>query len=1116
MSFVHLYVKSGYSLYESINTIEDLVKKSHEQGFNALALTDEHVLFGAISFYKMCKKYNIKPIIGMTTYVTMDDQSREPCILLAKNNQGYQQLIYLSTFLNIEQKNLTFNHLKRYTNDLIGILPVSTSRLAYLLLESTYDSAKKFVHMWKSLFKQDDFYLGIEDYNQQRERVIHEPLKVFHEMTNTSVVAIQDVRYIEAGDVYAYDCLQAMKHGKRWSNAQIDVNNQYRYLRSKEEMEQIFAPFWSDVLQETVRIAEKCNVSFNFKHRYIPSYPVPEERDANAYLAEICWENVRRKYREITPEIKERLSHELNIIKEMGFSDYFLIVWDFISFAKQNDILVGPGRGSSSSSIVAYVLDITEVDPLEHNLLFERFLNPERVTMPDIDIDFSDHRRDEVIRYVRDKYGEEHVAQIITFGTFAPRSALREVIKTLGIDKQDEWFIMKHIPVQGNKSIRQYVRERPALKDYIKQSERLQLLFSVATKLEGLPRHISTHAAGIVLSDEPLIEHVPLTLGSGETKLTQFAMDDLEAIGLLKIDLLGLRNLSLLERIVATIRKQEKKQIRLFQIPSNDEKTFKLLQRGRTNGIFQLESRGMKRVLQELKPSTFEDIVAVNALYRPGPMDYIPVYIRRKHGKEQIVYPHENLKPILKSTYGVLVYQEQIMQIVYRMASFTYGEADILRRAISTKQEQLMQDQKEKFIKGCLQNGYEQSVAEEIFSWILKFSDYGFPKSHATAYSKISYELSYLKAHYPAYFFAELLSTVMNQPDKTSEYIKEARQMDISILPPSINNSFGKYTVIDQQIQMGLQTIKGIGYQTVREIIRARKKGPFKDLFDFCLRVSLQVVNRPAIEKLILAGAFDEMYSNRASLLASLEQAMEQGELFGDFVDQASLFQHDIQLKSSYVEMEDFTQIQKLTNEKELLGLYVSSHPLAEYREQLTIRHFIPISQLRGYLKRGVIKCACIIQKVKSIRTKRGDEMAFLQLSDETGDIQAVVFPDVYRQKKWLFEKEQIIWMTGEVDERNGRLQIVIREASLFEGERFKKTSNQRLFIKITNLNQRDVLQKLRKIASNHRGEVPIIIYHSLEQRSYQLTEEYQIHPNSHCMEQLYAHFGKDNVVLQA
>ncbi|MGF7014355.1 DNA polymerase III subunit alpha [Ornithinibacillus bavariensis] len=1116
MSFTHLQVRTGYSFFNSTITIEKLIKRAAQLKMTALSITDENALFGAIPFYKACLSHGIKPIIGMTVNVLNEEGIREEIVVLAKNNNGYKNLVKLTTTIQRNGKNeIEKELLGKFTEHLVGILPVKKGQVERLIMSTTYDHVEEFLTSWKSIFTVDDFYLGISHYGQEQDQLLVNGMRAYHNAYHTKVVAIHDVRYLMEKDVKAYECLQAMKYGKSWNGTTANYTSQFHQLLSQQEMEQLFSA-WPEALYRTEEIVSKCNVSFDFDSRMIPAYPVPNGLDAHDYLSKLCWENLDSRYNTITKELRNRLTHELSIIQRMGYSDYFLIVWDFIKYAKENHIMVGPGRGSSAGSLVAYSLGITDVDPMKYQLVFERFLNPERVTMPDIDVDFSDQRRDEVITYVRDKYGEEHVAQIITFGTFAARSLIRELGKTMSIDSQDIYFILKHIPNQTSNSIASLLKSSKELLDYVSQNQNLKMLFQIAAVLEGIPRHTSTHAAGVVISETPLVDHVPLTVGATNTALTQFPMTDLESLGLLKMDFLGLRNLTILERIVESIHYKEKKDFQLDQIPEGDSLTFDLLKKGKTNGVFQLESDGMKQVLKRLVPNTFDDIVAVNALYRPGPMDFIPTYIDRKHGRKPTTYPHPDLEPILESTYGVLIYQEQIMQIAHRIAGYTLGQADVLRRAVSKKKQDIMDAQKEAFIAGCMKNGYEKKVGEEIFAWIVKFSNYGFPKSHAVAYSKISYQLAYLKAHYPRHFYAELLTSIGNQQDKIQAYMNEMKELHIKVGSPSINKSFGRFSVEDHCIRMGLLSIKGIGNQTVQEILRARKEGPFKNLFDFCLRVTPKLVNRQSLEALIMAGAFDETYPNRASLLASIDQAMEQGELFREFTDQPTLFQDQLDLVPSYVNIEDFSLVRKLADEKELLGIYVSSHPLKEYREKLRENGFITLDHAQDIHGKKVVKSAVIIQEIKTIRTKRGEPMAFLKLSDETRDMDAVVFPEQYRLNSPLIKEEALVFIEGKIEFRNGKTQWLLSAIVPFDDNILKNDSTARLFIKITEKTSKEGLNIVRDIATNHPGATPIIVHYEEQKRTYQLSKDYFIHISNESLEALAKYFGKENVVYEA
>ena len=1110
--FAHLFVRSGYSLMESTIHVDRLARHAKELGFKELALVDNGVLHGTVPFIKACMASGIKPIIGMNVLVEKNER-HERIVLLAENMDGYHALIRLSTRLQTDNELITFEEMEGLSSGLIGIFPVGESSLAPMLENSLFEDVQGYAQEWTGLFKEGNFYFGA-DLPVARNIELMRTLNAFAKFIDVEMMALPEVRYLEQSDAEAFHCLQAMEAGQKFQKDSF-YNAELFHLRTAEEMDEMFAEF-KDALDLTGRVAARCNVQLDFNRQMLPSYPVEAGKSAHAYLRERCEDNFHMLYKSDDGTARTRMEYELGIIEEMRFSDYFLIVWDFIAYAKREGIMVGPGRGSAAGSLVAYVLGITEVDPLKYNLLFERFLNPERVTMPDIDVDFSDQRRDEVIHYVKEKYGSAHVAQIITFGTFAARSLIRELVKTLDISDQDLRFILKEMSKLGSMGIIDYARQSQELKNYILQAEPIRQLFKIAAKLEGLPRHISTHAAGIVISEEPLVTHVPLISGSNEMMLTQFPMNDLEAVGLLKMDFLGLRNLSMIERMLASIRYTNHQEIDLKQLPKEDKATFQLLQEGRTNGIFQLESSGMKRVLRDLKPTSFEDIVAVNALYRPGPMEYIPDYIKRKHGQEQVVYPHPDLEPILRDTYGVLVYQEQIMQIANKIAGFSLGRADILRRAVSKKKKETIEEQQEAFIKGCLSKGYSADVANEIFEWIVRFSNYGFNKSHAVAYSEIAYQLSYLKAHYPASFFAELMSSVTGNHEKLAAYIKEARGLGMNVLAPSINNSFGFFTAENGQIRMGLNAIKSIGHQVAKEIIRARKEaGPFKDLFNFCLRVDMKLITRGLIETLVIAGAFDDLYPNRATMLASIDSAMEQGELFGDLGGQDSFFYDE--LEANYTEMEDFNQVKKLQDEKELLGVYISSHPLKKYRERLKMSGFVSIADAKDHVGKRNTKTCAILQSMKVIRTKNGEPMAFLTLSDETEEIEAVMFPETYRNTNRFLEEDIMIFVSGKVELRKDALQWLLNDVAPFDESLLAEQKRRdKLYIKLENgKNEREALQVLSETAKRYQGHVPILFYHEEKKRTYQLQEIYHMDGSLACVSELERFFGPAQVVLK-
>lgn len=1112
MTFTHLQVRSGYSMMKSTVKLNKLVDLAKEYRMDTIALTDENVLHGAISFYRLCMDAGIKPIIGMVISVQETSGDIIQLTALAKNNEGYKNLLQISTMIQTAGIGyITQLDLAKYRQDIIFILPISNTSLQQLSATNKMEEMVTYIEEWNDLIPGSPIYIGIQNIDELYFPI----LKRVCDIVPNQAVAISDVRYLRQEDQAAYHCLRAMDKGEKWSYQAEIIPKANEYFHSSEDAVRLFEK-WPNLLERTKEIVEQCSVKLVLDKPTLPKFPLPEDVLASTYLKQLCEHALIEKFPNTSDVVRDRLMDELNVIESMHFSDYFLIVWDFVQYAKNERIMVGPGRGSASGSLVAYLLDITEVDPIRYQLLFERFLNPDRVSMPDIDIDFSDHRRDEVIAYVREKYGKEHVAQIGTFGTFATRSVIRELCKVMEISAEEMGYILKEIPSQGAKSVAESLRFSKSLIEYVKQSNQLQQLFKIATKLEGLPRHLSTHAAGIVISERPLVESVALTSGHGEMSLTQFAMKDIEAVGLLKMDFLGLRNLTLIERIVHTIYLNEKHTIILNKLPLNDSATYTLLQQGRTNGVFQLESPGMQRVLRELYPTEFEDIVAVNALYRPGPMEFIPTYVSRKHGKQTIDYAHPDLEPILETTYGVLIYQEQIMQIAKEMAGFSYGQADILRRAVSKKKKDQIEQLQQQFIQGCISNGYHENVAEELFAWIIRFSNYGFNRSHAVAYSLISYQLAYLKAHYPAYFMTDLLSSVTGQHDKIRLYTKEAEELGIRTLQPSINKSYGGFTVEKGHIRMGLWSIKGISNQVVKEILKVRKAGKFKHLFDFCLRIPVQIVNRSILETLIMSGAFDETDSDRAKLLATIDQALEQGELFSDFEDQPSFFQNDLQLDASYVEVEPFTIMQQLALEKDLLGMYVSSHPLSTYREQLRENGYLSLKQLQGLIGKNKRQLVAVIQQIKVIRTKRGDQMAFLTITDEEKEMEAVVFPDVFREiHRWLTE-EMLVIIKGKTEERQNKIQLLVTEIKQFDDNTLmKNTDKQRLFIKVNQKTEREALVILQQLVESHPGKTPIIIYHADKDTTYQLSVSYNLELENECLRKLYDTLGKENVVVK-
>jgi DNA polymerase-3 subunit alpha len=1115
LSFVHLHVRSGYSLLNSTAKISDLVKKASELGFHSLALTDENVLYGAIPFYKECKRYGIKPIIGMIAHVKLEGEEAYPFVLLAKSNLGYRHLMKISSAIQTKAaEGIPEKWLYHYRHDLIAITPGRNGHVETLLRQQQRTKALEMVTRYKRLFGDDAFYIAIQRHGIKNDDDWQRELIRLSDETNTPIVATNDVHYIEKEEAFVHDCLLAIKQGmKLHDEGRIKLPNDEYYLKSVNEMTTLFADL-PEAMTNTEKIAAQCHVEIELGNMKLPKYPIPTNQSADDYLHDLCLKGLYERISSPSSAYLERLHYELKVIKTMNFSDYFLIVWDFMNFARKQGIVTGPGRGSAAGSLVAYVLYITNVDPLEHGLLFERFLNPERVSMPDIDIDFPDERRDEVIQYVANKYGTQHVAQIITFGTFGARAALRDVGRVMGITVAETERLTKQIPNKLGITLQEAYEQSPPFKEAVNASPMLQKLFATALKLEGLPRHTSTHAAGVVISEQPLSDIVPLQQGHGEIYLTQYPMDVLEQLGLLKMDFLGLRTLTFIGNICTLIRQKTGTTVDLQTIPFDDEKTYALLSRGDTSGIFQLESEGMKKVLKQLKPSQFEDIVAVNALYRPGPIDYIPAYIKRKHGHETVTYLHRDLEPILKSTYGVLIYQEQIMQIAAQMANFSLGQADLLRRAVGKKKKDILDQEREHFVKGCIEKGYDEKVAHELYDLIVRFANYGFNRSHAVAYSMLAYQLAYLKAHYPLYFYAALLTSVIGDEEKISYYIQEMKQKQMVLLPPSINQSRYPFSIENGNIRYSLAAIKHVGAAAVKAIVEERRKRPFSDLFDFCTRLSGKSVNRKTVESLILAGCFDEFGVDRAVLLASVDVALEHAELMGPYIDgDGDLFTNELSLKPKYVEAPSLSLDEKLEYEKELLGVYVSPHPVSPYVKRFQAAGAWMIAHVVKEKIEQNVRIGAYIFRERKTRTKKGEEMAFFTISDESGEIEAVAFPDVYHRCQSLLKKGEVLLLEGKADIRGTNVQFVIKRVLSIEQ---LHEYGRALYVKICPDHiVAGKLPLLKDMLQKHRGHIPVFLYYEKERKTVKLSEEYEVNASNECLTELRELLGSKYVVLK-
>ncbi|MED5020641.1 DNA polymerase III subunit alpha, partial [Paenibacillus chibensis] len=1066
-SFVHLHVHSEYSLLDGAARISDLVRAAAENGMKALALTDHGVMYGTVPFYKACRSAGIKPIIGCEAYLTAGsrkergsrkDQPIYHLILLAKNETGYRNLMKLCSIGHLEgyhyKPRIDMEALKAHHEGMICLSACLGGEVPQHLLHGRTEEARRAAIRYRDIFGED-FYLELQDHGIPEQKRVNPQLIELAEELGVQLVATNDVHYLNREDAAMQDVLICIGTGKTVEDeGRLQIPTDQLYFKSGEEMARLF-PHVKQALDNTAVIADKCNLELEFGRSILPEYrPIPDGMDSAQYLRSLCQEGLVRRYEKTElwsepksrEELDARLDYELEVIGSMGFSDYFLIVWDFIAYAHRQGITTGPGRGSSAGSLVAYVLEITNVDPIKYHLLFERFLNPERVTMPDIDIDFNDERRDEVIRYVVQKYGSEHVAQIITFGTMAARAAVRDVGRALNVPYGDVDKAAKLIPGAHGISIKRALELSEELEKNYRQNAKIRELLDMAMKVEGMPRHASTHAAGVVISRDPLTDAVPLQEGSEQTALTQYSMENLESIGLLKMDFLGLRTLSIIERCMNWIREMTGNAPDFLTIPDNDGKTYGMLGNGDTTGVFQLESAGMRRVLKDLKPSVFEDIISVLALYRPGPMEFIPKFIQTKHGQAQADYPHEDLKPILQDTYGIIVYQEQIMKIASLMAGFSLGEADLLRRAVSKKKREVLDQERSHFVAGSLKQGYTEDEANRVYDMIVRFADYGFPRAHAAAYGVLAFQTAYLKAHYPVQFMASMLTAVMGSHRKVAEYVVECRRMDIHVLPPDVNESGVLFTPVAAgaerpeaveyagpgHIRFGLGAIKNVGTQAVENMMLVREEKPFESLLDFCRRIDLRVCNKRVIESLIQAGAFDSLPGHRAQLLAMLDETVEaavkwrkeredlQIQLF-DFVETPNW---DIE----YPEIPAFSAGAQLELERELLGLYLSGHPLDDYDEALNGPGIDHLMDLEEAADESYTVVAAMVISVKTITTKQGKAMAFMEVEDQIERCEVVLFPEVWKRSSRYIDKGALLALRAKVQQQDEGFKLLAED----------------------------------------------------------------------------------------
>jgi len=1119
--FVHLHCHSEYSLLDGAARINYLVNRAAELNMPAVAITDHGTMFGVIDFYRTAKAAGVKPILGCEVYVAPRSRfQKEPrkddlqyhLVLLAENETGYRNLMHLVSGGYLEgfyyKPRIDREMLRQHSEGLIALSACLAGEIPTMILEGRLEEARDSARYYRDVFGKDNFFLELHDHNIPEQKKVNEVLKQLSREEDLPLVASNDVHYLSRKDAGVHDVLLCIQTGKAVDETdRMSFETEEFYFKTGGEMAEKFADV-PEAITNSLRIAERCNIEKDFSKRHLPEYSVPDGTDANSYLEKICYEGLKSRYGEITPEIEERLQYELRVIRQMDYSDYFLIVWDFIEYAKKENVLVGPGRGSAAGSLVAYCLGITNIEPLQHGLLFERFLNPERISMPDIDIDFCDDKRDRILNYVFEKYGHERVAQIITFGTMAARAAVRDVGRALAIPYAEVDKIAKIIPMEPKMTISRALEQNRELQALYREDEQYRRLLDISMAVEGMPRHASTHAAGVVIAKEPLVNYVPLYKMADSAVVTQFPMGTLEDLGLLKMDFLGLKTLTIIGEALANVEKRHGERINIEDITLEDTTTYEMLSRGETTGIFQLESTGMRSVLRDLIPNKFEDIIAVVALYRPGPMEQIPTFVNSKHGREKIKYAHPDLEPILKETYGVIVYQEQIMEIAARIAGFSLGQADLLRRAIGKKKKEILDEQREMFIEGCLEKGYSRDLGIKIYDLILKFASYGFNKSHAAAYAMIAYQTAYLKANYPVEFMAALMTVYYSNSDKVALYIADCRRMGIEVLPPDINESETHFTVVSEnRIRFGLAAVKNVGLGAIDSIIKARREKPFISLRDFASRVDLRLCNRKALESLIKCGAFDSIGGHRAQYLAALDDVLAQGqsvqrERENGQISMFSLMDSSVQeemLTDNLVEIEPFSDKERLSLEKEMLGLYISGHPLEPFRPIFDqMKDLTRCVELAEAGDNHHVKVGGIIVAVRNFYTKKNKQMAFVKLEDLTGGVELVIFPDLFEKQGSLLQEDNLVFVEGRTDLKE-------EEEVKILAEKIAPLSRQKKYLRliIDETHGQELLQDLKNTLIAEKGEVPVCLFFKKENKMLMLKEEYWVRDHPQCRRQL-------------
>ena len=1159
MGFTHLHVHTQYSLLDGASKIPELIARTKELGMDSIAITDHGVMYGVIDFYKEAKAQGVKPIIGCEVYVAPGSRfDREVdrgenryyhLILLAENDIGYHNLMKIVSRGFTEgyyyKPRIDREVLQEYHEGIICLSACLAGEVAVKIRQGFYEEAKKAALEHQDIFGKGNYFLEMQDHGIPEQRTVNQGLMRMHEETGIDLVVTNDLHYVNAEDADAHDILLCIQTGKT-----VDDPNRMRYeggqyyLKSPEEMEELF-PYAKEAIENTGKIAARCNVNIEFGVQKLPKYEVPEGYTSEEYLRELCQEGLKKRYQPVTKELQDRMDFELATIEKMGYVDYFLIVWDFIKYAKDHGIPVGPGRGSAAGAIVSYCLEITNIEPIHLNLLFERFLNPERVSMPDIDVDICPNRRQEVIDYVVEKYGKEKVVQIITFGTMAARMVIRDVGRALNMSYAAADRIAKMIPLGIGVTIDSALRDVDELQAAYENEDDVRVLIDTSKKLEGLPRHSSVHAAGVVIGQRPMDEFVPLAKSTEGAIITQFTKDTVEELGLLKMDFLGLRNLTVIQDAVNNIKQSRGIDIDVDRLDMNDAKVYELISSGQTEGVFQLESAGMKSFMQQLKPRNIEDIIAGISLYRPGPMDFIPLYIKGKEHADEVTYACPQLEPILAPTYGCIVYQEQVMQIVMELAGYTLGRSDLVRRAMSKKKESVMLKERNNFVygnpeegvPGCINRGIDEAVANKVFDDMVDFAKYAFNKSHAAAYAVVAYQTAYLKCHYPEEFMAALLTSVLGNTGKVAEYISSCRRMGIDILPPDINKGFGYFSVSDGEIRYGLSALKSVGESVIDAVVAERTiNGPFKNLKDFVNRLSGKEVNKRTLESFIKSGAFDCFPSNRRQMMMIYGMVVDQvnqerknaisGQMsLMDLLGEEEKKEFDI----VYPDVAEYNKEELLANEKDMLGVYVSGHPLDDYRDFLekntnavTLDFFSEAAGEEDEAIAGQENSETVAKDqqfytlggmiaAKTVKmTKNNQNMAFITLEDLVGSVEVVIFPKKYEQYRGYLEEDNKVFVYGRasITETEGKLLL----------EKMIPFSNvpQKVYIQMENKEAYKANENmLYEMIDSNSGNDEVIVMLKEEKLMKPLGKQFLVEASDNVIKELKNKFGDGKVIVK-